>query len=75
MFVIDVSASAVASGMLQTTVEAIKDSLDMLPGSPRTQVGFLTYDSTIHFYNLKATLNQPQMMVVSPLQEVRVCWS
>jgi len=70
MFVIDVSASAVQSGMLQTVVEAIKDCLDTLPGSPRTQVGVLTYDSTIHFYNLKSTLNQPQMMVVSPLQEL-----
>jgi protein transport protein SEC24 len=49
--------------MLQTVVEAIKDCLDTLPGSPRTQVGVLTYDSTIHFYNLKSTLNQPQMMV------------
>lgn len=29
----------------------------------RTQVGFLTYDNTVQFYNLKHTMSQPQMMV------------
>jgi len=24
-----------------------------LPGSPRTQIGFITFDNTVHFYNLK----------------------
>jgi protein transport protein SEC24 len=70
MFVIDVSAQAISSGMLATCVETIKETLDSLPGAPRTQVGVITYDSTIHFYNLKSTLSQPQMMVVSPTQEL-----
>ena len=26
-------------------------------------VGFLTFDTTLHFYNLKAALAQPQMLV------------
>ena len=43
--------------------QAIKDSLDGLPGGERTQIGFLTFDSTLHFYNLKSSLTQPQMMV------------
>uniref|UniRef100_A0A7S1CB04 Protein transport protein SEC24 n=1 Tax=Bicosoecida sp. CB-2014 TaxID=1486930 RepID=A0A7S1CB04_9STRA len=69
MFVIDVSYNAVASGAVAATVEAIKASLDSLPGEARTQVGFLTYDSTIHFYNLKSTLSAPQMLVVSDIAE------
>ena len=28
------------------------------------QVGFCTFDSTVHHYNLKATLSQPQILVV-----------
>jgi protein transport protein SEC24 len=38
-FVIDVTSSASSSGMLRSCVNAIKRSLDELPGNPRTQVG------------------------------------
>ena len=62
-FVIDVSYVAVNSGALPVICQAIKDSLDKLPGGERTQVGFLTFDSTMHFYNLASRLSQPQMMV------------
>ena len=30
-------------------------------------MGFLTFDSTIHFYNLQEGLSQPQMLVVSDI--------
>jgi hypothetical protein len=49
--------------VLMVLGQAIKESLDALPGGERTQIGFLTFDSTLHFYNLKASLTQPQMMV------------
>ncbi len=65
-FVIDVSTQAVQSGSLPVVCQAIKDSLDSLPGSSRTQIGFLTFDSSLHFYNLKSSLSQPQMLVRSP---------
>ncbi|KAI3460913.1 hypothetical protein Pfo_017576 [Paulownia fortunei] len=71
-FLIDVSISAVKSGMLEVMAQTIKSCLDSLPGSTRTQIGFITYDSTIHFYNLKSSLMQPQMMVVSDLDDVFV---
>ncbi|KAK6120063.1 hypothetical protein DH2020_046193 [Rehmannia glutinosa] len=77
-FLIDVSISAVKSGMLEVMAQTIKSCLDSLPGSTRTQIGFITYDSTIHFYNMKASdamqssLTQPQMMVVSDLDDVFV---
>ena len=32
-------------------------------------VGFLTFDSALHFYNLKASLAAPQMLVVTELDE------
>jgi protein transport protein SEC24 len=69
-FVIDVSSVSIASGMLQSCVNAIKASLDELPGAPRTQIGFITFDSTIHFYNLKSTLAAPQMLVVPDISDI-----
>ena len=33
--------------------QTIRSCLDELPGSTRTQIGFATFDSTIHFYNMK----------------------
>jgi protein transport protein SEC24 len=65
-FVIDVSVTAVASGMLAAVTSAIKASLDQLPGGERTQIGFLTFDSHLHFYNLRSSLSQPQMLVSQP---------
>ncbi|KAI9922902.1 hypothetical protein PsorP6_000166 [Peronosclerospora sorghi] len=70
MFVIDVSATAVASGSVQVAVDTIRAQLDNLPGAPRTRIGFLTYDSSIHFYNLKSTLKAPQMMIVADLDDL-----
>ena len=61
-FVIDVSQAAVASGVLAHVCRAIRSSLDRLPGGERTRIGFLTFDTALHFYNLKAGLTQPQMM-------------
>ncbi|KAL8530463.1 hypothetical protein ACS0TY_007489 [Phlomoides rotata] len=71
-FLIDVSISAVQSGVLEVMAQTIKSCLDSLPGSTRTQIGFITYDSTIHFYNMKSSLVQPQMMVVSDLDDIFV---
>ncbi|TYI85340.1 hypothetical protein E1A91_D05G433800v1 [Gossypium mustelinum] len=71
-FLIDVSISAVRSGMIEVVAQTIRSCLDELPGYPRTQIGFITFDSTIHFYNMKSSLTQPQMMVVSDLDDVFV---
>lgn len=71
-FLIDVSISAIRSGMLEVVAQTIKSCLDELPGFPRTQIGFITFDSTIHFYNMKSSLTQPQMMVISDLDDIFV---
>ncbi|KAL6066051.1 Protein transport protein Sec24B [Balamuthia mandrillaris] len=69
-FVIDVSYYSISSGMLKTCVESIQSTLDSLPDNDRTYVGFVTFDSTIHFYNLKSSLTQPRMLVVSDIEDV-----
>ncbi|XP_039029308.1 protein transport protein Sec24-like At3g07100 [Hibiscus syriacus] len=71
-FLIDVSVSAVRSGMIEVVAQTIRSCLDELPGFPRTQIGFITFDSTIHFYNMKSSLAQPQMMVVADLDDIFV---
>jgi protein transport protein SEC24 len=71
-FVLDVSATAVRSGMLQSAAKAIKESLDDLPGRGRTKIGFITFDNSVHYYNLASDLSNPQMLVVSDLKELFV---
>ncbi|XP_068181019.1 protein transport protein Sec24B [Antennarius striatus] len=70
LFVLDVSHNAVQSGYLQYFCASLLENLDKLPGDARTRVGFLTFDSTIHFYNLQGGLSQPQMLVVSDIDDV-----
>ena len=52
-FLIDVSLASVQSGVLHTIADTIRSCLDTLPGEKRTLVGFLTFDSALHFYTLK----------------------
>ncbi|KAG7462002.1 hypothetical protein MATL_G00197230 [Megalops atlanticus] len=70
LFVLDVSHSAVEAGYLQVFCQSLLENLDKLPGDTRTRVGFVTFDSTIHFYNLQEGLSQPQMLVVSDIDDV-----
>ncbi len=64
-YVLDVSFNAVSTGYLQTFCQTLLDELDRIPGDARTQIGFITVDSSVHFYNLAEGLSQPQMLVVS----------
>lgn len=70
VFVLDVSFGAVETGYLKSLCDVLLDNLDKLPGDGRTQIGFITFDSAIHFYNLAEGLSQPQMMIVSDIQEI-----
>ncbi|XP_034038085.1 protein transport protein Sec24B isoform X2 [Thalassophryne amazonica] len=70
LFVLDVSHNAVEAGYFRYFCELLLDNLDRLPGDTRTRVGFLTFDSTIHFYKLQEGLSQPQMLVVSDIDDI-----
>merc|ERR1719265_2620440 len=58
--------------MLDAAVAGIKEALQSgnMPGGQRTQVGIITYDTALHFYNLNPSLSQPQMLVVSDLEDL-----
>lgn len=73
MFVIDVSANAINSGMVAAVCTAIKQSIENASiggGNTRTLIGLITFDSVVHFYNLNNSLSQPQLLVVSDLNEL-----
>ncbi|XP_039056227.1 protein transport protein Sec24-like At4g32640 [Hibiscus syriacus] len=69
-FLIDVSMNAVQTGATAAACSAISQVITDLPEGPRTLVGIATFDSTIHFYNLKRALQQPLMLIVPDIQEV-----
>lgn len=70
LFVLDVSHNAVETGYLNVYCQSLLDNLNALPGDSRTKVGFITFDSTIHFYNLQEGISQPQMLVVSDIEDI-----
>ncbi|XP_019597514.2 protein transport protein Sec24B isoform X3 [Rhinolophus sinicus] len=70
LFVLDVSHNAVEAGYLTILCQSLSENLDKLPGDSRTRIGFVTFDSTIHFYNLQEGLSQPQMLIVSDIDDV-----
>uniref|UniRef100_A0A8C5S8B7 Protein transport protein Sec24C n=1 Tax=Laticauda laticaudata TaxID=8630 RepID=A0A8C5S8B7_LATLA len=77
IFMIDVSYNAVRSGLVRLICEELKALLDYLPRERTTEesairVGFVTYNKVLHFYNVKSSLAQPQMMVVSDIADMFV---
>ncbi|XP_063163699.1 protein transport protein Sec24C isoform X3 [Candoia aspera] len=77
IFMIDVSYNAVRSGLVRLICEELKTLLDYLPREGTMEesairVGFVTYNKVLHFYNVKSSLAQPQMMVVSDIADMFV---
>ncbi|XP_073335264.1 protein transport protein Sec24A [Pagrus major] len=70
LFILDVSHNAVETGYLNVFCQSLLDNINSLPGDSRTKVGFITFDSTIHFYNLQEGLSQPQMLIVSDIEDI-----
>ncbi|KAI9315475.1 hypothetical protein BX666DRAFT_1955853 [Dichotomocladium elegans] len=71
VFVIDVSYPSIQSGMLATAARTIMDTLHRIPNNQnRTRVAFITVDSSLHFYSINQQLSEPQMLIVSDLDDV-----
>uniref|UniRef100_A0A182WMH8 Protein transport protein Sec24A n=1 Tax=Anopheles minimus TaxID=112268 RepID=A0A182WMH8_9DIPT len=70
LFLLDVSSLAQQSGYLYTVCKTLMDHLDNLPGDARTQVGFIAYNSAIHFYNISEEYNQPHEVTVLDVDDV-----
>ncbi|GFN78549.1 transport protein sec24c [Plakobranchus ocellatus] len=78
IFMIDVSYNSVKSGLVNLICDKLKSEILInLPketGATESEirVGFVTYHKELHFYNVKGSLAQPQMMVVSDLEDMFV---
>lgn len=75
IFIIDVSYNNIKSGMVQLVCSQMKEIIKNLPvdqGQEKSnmRVGYITYNSSVHFYNIKGSLAAPQMMVVGDTQEM-----
>ncbi|XP_052621536.1 protein transport protein Sec24-like CEF [Lactuca sativa] len=69
-FLVDVSMNAIQTGATAGACSAISRVVADLPEGPQTLVGIATFDSTIHFYNLKRALQQPLMFLVPDIHDV-----
>lgn len=75
IFVIDVSYNNIKSGLVALLCSRMKEIIQNLPkdqGQEKSsmKVGFITYNSSVHFYNIKGNLAGPQMLVVGDTQEM-----
>lgn len=71
VFLIDVSIAGVASGMAATAARTILESLDRLPNQDnRTKVALIAVDTSLHFFCLPVGVTEPEMLVVSDLDDV-----
>ena len=72
LYLLDVSHNAISTGYLASYCETLLENLDKIPGDSRTQIGFITYNSALHFYNLSDSLSQPRMMIYPDLEDVEL---
>ncbi|TIA76215.1 hypothetical protein E3P91_00111 [Wallemia ichthyophaga] len=70
LFLIDVGLQSRQSGLLHTLSLTIKDALYSSPTPLNTPyVGFITYDSTLHFHDMSAEREVPSLMIVPDTEE------
>ena len=69
VFVIDVSATAVKSGLVAAAASGLLAWVRDFQGHKRTRVGFVLYDSTVVTVCLRTASRRPQLLVRSLLDE------
>jgi len=59
-FVIDVSSSSIQNGFVPQILASIKNSLDYFSVPGNTNIGFITYNTSIHYYSWQSeTSSEP----------------
>lgn len=71
VFLVDVSHSAIQSGMVATATRTILENLDRIPNEDsRTKVAFIAFDVSLYFFSLPAGTTESSMLVVSDIEDV-----
>ncbi|KAI0000191.1 CPII coat sec24 protein [Russula compacta] len=71
IFLVDVSHSAVQSGMVATATRTILENLDRLPNEDkRTKVAIIAYDTSVYFFSMSAESADCTMLVMSDVDDV-----
>lgn len=68
LFLFDVSIIAQQCGYLENVCSLLLKHLDDMPGDARTQVGFIAYNSELHFYGISEGYNQPHEMTITDIE-------
>ncbi|XP_058982376.1 protein transport protein Sec24A-like [Musca domestica] len=69
LFLFDVSIIAQQCGYLENVCALLTKHLDDMPGDARTQVGFIAYNSNVHFYSMAEGYNQPHEMTLLDIDD------
>ncbi|ETW78005.1 hypothetical protein HETIRDRAFT_388085 [Heterobasidion irregulare TC 32-1] len=71
VFLIDVSHTAVQTGMVATATRTILENLDRLPNEDsRTKVAIIAFDTSLYFFSMPAGTTDSNMLVVSDIDDV-----
>ncbi|KZT23697.1 protein transporter SEC24 [Neolentinus lepideus HHB14362 ss-1] len=71
VFLIDVSHSAVQSGMVATATRTILENLDRIPNEDqRTKVAIIAFDVSMYFFSMTPGSSDCSMLVVSDVDDV-----
>ncbi|KAH1019976.1 hypothetical protein HUJ04_009713 [Dendroctonus ponderosae] len=70
LFLLDVSRLAIESGYLEVLCHTLLEELQNIPGDARAQIGFIAYDSNLHFFSMAEGLNQPHEMTILDIDDV-----
>ncbi|OSX60917.1 hypothetical protein POSPLADRAFT_1146807 [Postia placenta MAD-698-R-SB12] len=71
IFLIDVSHSAVQSGMVATATRTLLENLDRIPNEDsRTKVAIVAFDVSLYFFSMPPGSTESSMLVVSDLDDV-----
>lgn len=69
-FLVDVSVESIRTGLLYTFCQAMPDAINELAKNSRSKLCVITFDSAVHFYDIRSDGSSPRMTVVSDLSEM-----
>uniref|UniRef100_A0A8D9ENZ4 Protein transport protein Sec24C n=2 Tax=Cacopsylla melanoneura TaxID=428564 RepID=A0A8D9ENZ4_9HEMI len=69
IFILDVSYSNVKSGLVSLLCSRMMDILAEVTND-RLRVGFITFASSVHFYNIKSSLVKPELLEVTDVHDM-----